>query len=144
MDKKEHYLLAAPNFNEHVVEVSENLCSGCKFIIETINYYESLGRYERAANQIDFEIEQGHLTKLEADLLRFLLAYQTGLMVGWEIDDALKEDCLILEGEQLVDYANYVRYTWDQGIEFSMEQFEELELCNQKSEALSKNDGNDS
>lgn len=143
MSEKEHFYFDVPSFEEFVIQTSDSHCEGRKFILETVQYFESLGRFSLALKQIDLEVDLGHLTKLEADLLRFNLTYETALSVGIQLDEALQSDFLLLEGDQLVEYTNYLRSVWDGAGDFVHTRKSDVELCSPNSEALSEDSGND-
>lgn len=137
MSEKEHFYFDVPSFDEFVIQASDSHCEGCKFILETIQYFGSLGRFSLALKQIAIEVDLGHLTKLEADLLRFNLTYETALNVGIQLDEALQCDFLLLEGDQLVEYTNYVRSVWEGAGEFVHTRKLDVEFCSPNLEALS-------
>ena len=132
------------DFSDVVETTKTEKCEGVQVILDAINEATSLMAFAKALSLIGQESKLGHLTKLEEDLLRFILTNETANNAGWRLNDAVETKVLLLEGDEVEHYAKFLRESWNSSIEFPLtEKVTELG-CVRKEALLDESENNKS
>jgi hypothetical protein len=143
MKSNDSYFLDFLDFSECVVIPLETECTGVQTLLESIADAGSLASYSAAYELLLSESRKGHLTRLEASLLKFILNNETALHLGCRIDDALKSGKLLLQGDEVEHFAAMVKEIWGKAVELPLPDSLKFDECSGENKAVSKVIGND-